>query len=441
MTLTVGRAALGNSVDLATVGRSGDDLALEGTFFPTVTGDTDEADAVRLQLAGLVENRDEPVVPITFTVDPKVNGWYAIDSVSTRERPSSAEIGAFAYSISARRVAKYASPLIEIDSTSVVRTNGVGITATEVEALGAWWHESAQSIPAGNPLSRDSSDGPVYATYLASPFSVLARSYPTPANRYLGSARLEVLYGSTWFPVVGDQVPLTAAANWRLGNGIIRVSPITYTGAFGATHYGIRLEAWNQAAGAWQTVVDLKHGEFTGGAFDDQTQWGIAESFNFNGGTRNYSPMIPKVVRNSPETVTIGFDTVYGITQYLSIDAIATTLSFTVSRPAGASVPFLRPVGTETGATLGGSAPYTGNIGVVRSAADANGNIYMILNALAGWTASAGGLYLPSVAAGTPYTFGIGVSKDPSAISRNGSLLMAGQWLCRAAWRERVVAT
>src|SRR5438445_209425 len=69
---------------------------------------------------------------------------------------------------------------------------------------------------------RGSADGNLYV-FNGGNVSDLARFYLQPASYYIGAATFE--QGSPLQPVVGRQLAQNDVVNWRLSNGLVRVTP------------------------------------------------------------------------------------------------------------------------------------------------------------------------------------------------------------------------
>ena len=438
MSLTVGRVVLD---DAATVATAGDQVSLTTDVVASSLADLQ---ARRHQLLGLVGDIDDPIVPVTWSEDPSFDGFYQVEDVSL---PNTEIQYATFYmqtvTIGLRRIPGYSAPLVEIDASAVVRTNGCGATAGEPAAIASAWHSSAStydSFTVGGTLSgfRTGADGDVYFAGQPAPFTRTSNAFPAIASRYSGACRIEVRYGGSWYTVVGQQVPSLSAGNWRISNSLVRFTYATYTGT-AATLGGLQVEVWD--SGAWRDTVTMKLGTWDGSAFTDAV-WvggdGIGTSQTPSGATQ---ALPVRVLRNSPETVTIGFYKANTGTQFLSLDMGAMFCTLT-TRALGAVQPMLRPVGSETAAGVGTGTIWTADPGRQRSTNDANGNRYWIgYTPTAGAVTQNGGIrHGSNITSGTAVTFGIGVVLDgSSAAAGNTGLDLGEQFVGQAAWRQRVV--
>lgn len=436
MSLRIGRVTL---EDPRQVVVDGDTISLSVDL---LASSLEELQALRQQVNGLQDDIDDPVVPVTWSEDAAFDGFYHVVSASVPSVDSM--LHAFYLpecSVTLERIAGATAPLIESDASAVVRTNSVGITNGEPEAISEVYHESSTTYTRGGsgPIVRVGADGDVYCSYDAAPFTAVRQAFPSISNRYAGMAQLEVKYGSTWHTVVGQQVPASAGGNWRLSNGLVRFTATTYTGT-STTRGGLLVEVYD--SGAWRSTVTMKQGTWDGAAFTDAADpfGGIGDASQPDGAVSTSIPV--RVLRNSPETVTIGWHKERNATQFLSLDAGAMFATLTTRAPGFTIEPMLRPVASEGGHGLGTGSGYTYDPGVQRSSNDANGNRYVILYvATNGWFSQNGGIrHGANITAGTSVTWGIGVVLGgSSAAAGNTGLELADQFVGQAAWRQRVV--
>lgn len=259
MSFTIGRASL--PVDPSSARWSGDQLTITGWISPTTANDTNHAYALRQQLLGLVNNPDEQVFPCTFSVDPNWDGYYYVNSVNIDGDPGLMEIqGRMPYSITLTRLAAgYARPQIETVYSGVVRTNAHGIAAP-TGAYSAFYSPSSYVADGTLPPSSTApgEDGSFYISTAAFPVATTSGTiYTAPADYYKTGARIEVKYGSTWYPVQGMQIPLAVGLNWRISNGFTRVYPsqVSANGRFTVERY---------KSGAW-VGREMQLGTFSAG--------------------------------------------------------------------------------------------------------------------------------------------------------------------------------
>jgi hypothetical protein len=435
MTLTVGRCT-----DLRPAPRSPSRSSRSVTVTGTVLATSiDDLTARRDQLLGLANNVDDPVVPVTWSTDPSIDGFYSVNRVSV-EQIGTTDSARARFAIELEEIDGRTAPLVEADASAVVRTNGCGATDGEPTVVALAYHSSASTYEGTGAglIARSGEDGDVYLGLRTAPFTEVYSAFPSIANRYAGTCKIEVKYGSTWYPVVGQQVPASAAGNWRISNGLVRLSYSPYTGDGGATVGGLLVEVYD--SGAWRTAVTAKLGTWDGSAFSD-ANWagdGIASTQSPAGSVVS-CPL--RVLRNSPETVTVGFHKRLGATQYLTLNQGAMFATLT-TRALGAVEPFIRPVGAESGNGYTGAIFGAGTPGYGRLTDDANGNRYLFLyTPTAGAFQESGGVrHGSNVASNTAVSMGIGVILGGgSAGTGNTGYELAQQYVGQAAWRQRVV--
>lgn len=224
MTLKIGRVGIQVSVSRVDGWvTEGDRLNLSGYLH---SDSVSEVDVLRQQLNGYVDNGDEEVVPVTWTTDSKVNGFYRVRRVQISTNPNLHFSNRFLFTVDLERVAGYAGPLMETVITGAVRTNShsitnanaVGVVAVPDDVLE--FHDSSDPA-AASVFTRTSVDGDVRcvksATYSRYQYFALA-----PADWYIGACSIEL--GSPYRTVVGQQIP-SELDTWRLSNGLVRVRP------------------------------------------------------------------------------------------------------------------------------------------------------------------------------------------------------------------------
>jgi hypothetical protein len=299
VTLTVGRCQLGNSVDISTLSRSGNQVTLAGTFFPTVDGDTAQSDAVRQQLNGMLGNADEMAFPVTFTVDPRIDGFYQVTGADISERPSSPTTGAFGYSLQLQRIGGgFGNPTFEVSCTNVTRTNAHGLGGSALVVVPGDGSSLTYDITGFDGVAsfatRPTADGiGVYLLGAGNPNGRAYRFDVSPADYYKATCSIEILFGSTWFPVVGRQIPRTF--RWRISNGLIRFTSGT-AGAHGT------MEIWNGSAWASWNI-----------AYTDGTVRKIGRTAP---GATTERDIPVTILRNSPEQVVIRQQAFDGVTTW-----------------------------------------------------------------------------------------------------------------------------
>lgn len=223
----------------------GETLSLAGRV-KEVAADTDEERAAlvavrREQLLGVGSPWDTQWLPIV-TDDPSLTGIYADPSVSVdADYPG---VGHFRWRLRCRRVLGRDAPGIEVEQIGGLRSNSHSITAADVtpwvavpSAVTDFYAGAASGSTFSKTRSTDTGSVGIYryATTGINRRTLYAR-LPV-ADWFDGAGLIEV--GSDRHPVTGRQLWDTDAASnqWRVGNGLIRVSQGTTAGTLLVEHY------------------------------------------------------------------------------------------------------------------------------------------------------------------------------------------------------------
>ena len=241
-TLTIGRAGRDvGTIHVDPSGRSlsGNTLQLSGVL---LCDTQEEALALSRQITGLTDSPDEPVVPITFADDHTLDGFYRPVSTSVEHQGHWVAAGAVPWSGTFEKIGGYAYPLVESILTVFMRTNSHAVAG----ATSCWWGVPGSAIAPELGLAgassfsntRLSAEGSVrYVSSFLSETTYVAQWGVTPAQYYVGAARIEV--GALNRVVVGRQVDAENATvrQWRLNNAMVRVTPNLSTGQIDVSHY------------------------------------------------------------------------------------------------------------------------------------------------------------------------------------------------------------
>lgn len=414
MSVTIGRASLNDLYGLQVRGRR--------VSFTTDIEGTDQygLQALRQQLAGLVDNRDEEVVPFTWSEDATLDGFYRVVSVdipSTEVQLTNGWIPGVRVEL--EQVPGFSNPWFEVTTQAVVRTNGHGITAPLALVVSYTTPPSGQVEVDRRPTLSGLSSSAFYRTtssgdqvqvgLYTAPVAAASYSYCAFASSFLdGACQVEVKYGSTWYPVVGREVPMNTV--WRLSNGIVRL-----TSAIGAN--AGTFEVWDNAAAAWESK-NVQHWE-NGSA---------SEHIGIGYGSTTSSVSI---LRNAPEQCTVkcaylDFDVTYSIQRGAGL--VSASWTSKASRKFGIGLASPTAAGTA----------FTG--GVRATSNDANGNRMAFGTAAANSNdlAATATWYTSSATAGSMW---VGVELD-GATGTGGTTAaeLRDQFLGAVSWRQRIVA-
>lgn len=252
-----------------------------------------DAITARQQLLALLDNPDEPVVPLRYPPDPTLDGFYYVDDVkvsldASNEAPY--DEGRWRFEI-ALRGQRSQAPILEITHIGNVRTNAHAITSGDplngFPTSAEMFFDSSgfqQLIRTGDTGAM--SVGIAFVGYGAAA-RFRARCSVDPANFYVGAATIErsTDSGTTWRNVVGRQVALSDVTagggnGWRISNNLVRVRSATTAGnlpGIGVSHH-------------------------------DGTQWETEKIYRLDpalaGNTYSMAPGAV-ILRNTPEMVTV----------------------------------------------------------------------------------------------------------------------------------------
>lgn len=365
-TCTIGRMSI---LAPSKIKRQGDQLEIGGTLDSTTVNAT--AAQLRVladQLSGYgLHNTDEPHVPFIRSNDDGIDGVYLIESTDIDYVKLAA--GVLSWTARLSEIPDKASPQVEVVYTAATRSNAHG--ATGIPWFGI--PSALEGISGGSTVTSSGTvtlaDGTTLYLYRPSapPFPVAALFSPTPSAYYRGACRIEWSpdSGTTWYKVVGRQMP-DEATWWRITNDRTRVT--------GQASMGLRVETWDNTAGAWE-ATDFVVGTYSGG-FTTTGAW-EAPSINYN------RPDFCSLRISWPQSTSYVDFGLYRGSNLIEGYAYSrlTTRQFALYRAA-----------SEAATSVTG--------GIEAASADANGNKFTILSpqAITKVTAGASGIYLTSAA-------------------------------------------
>lgn len=214
--ITIGRVGL----DIATgeVDRweqSGDTVTTSGTF---IVSSAAAALAMRQQLLGLL-GPDEPIVPVVWSDDTTMNGYYRVIDVQVDTTQFTLTSGLLPWSAKLQRFSAY--PLVEMQLRGGARTGKPGaITATGFHATPVSWQGVDYNTgTAQTPVAR--------TTYAQGNVEVVSSTSSTTLN--LVSAGVDpsdyydaaVAITANGYTVCGRDMP-NSTTSWGIGNGLVR---------------------------------------------------------------------------------------------------------------------------------------------------------------------------------------------------------------------------
>lgn len=217
--------------------------------------------AARAQLVGMVDNPDEPVVPVTWSMDPSVDGYYVVSRVQVSAEAVDYAAKVLPFDLELRPVKAHRLPEVVSTISTVLRQNPHSVSTTApIHAVPAgslsWsWMPNGTAQQETRATAPGPSGGDVeYRRVAAADASSVARWFCPPAEWYAGSCAVEQKAGE-WVPVVGRQ-----ALNhpWRVTNGLVRFTL--------ADSGRLSVEWWDPAGSGWSETVEFGIGR--GGGFD-----------------------------------------------------------------------------------------------------------------------------------------------------------------------------
>lgn len=293
-TLTIGRFSMSDGP--TAIRHDGNNLDLDLQIDGATTSDPTVAKVLRQQLLGLAENDDEKAVPVTWSDDSDIDGYYFVEGVSVEPFEMYLNNGTMTASVSLRRITGgFARPQLEITYIGAERTNSHAL-AERIRVAVPTEGQEVYFPTLGQPDFLTTETGTLFAASRGVlPESNFVRYQAEPADYYNGSARIEVLIGGTYRTVVGRQIP-AGWSSWRLNNGLVRVTPTEIS----AGNFALTVEGYD---GDWNVIVVLDRGIDTAGAWTRHNFASVNPLGAFISATNVLA--YPIVTRNSPERCVI----------------------------------------------------------------------------------------------------------------------------------------
>lgn len=411
MTLTIGRTS-GLRPTKASPSYNGNTISIEGTY-PAAS--VDALRAARQQLLGYADNPDEPHVVVIWASDPTLDGFYSVRRMSVEVRTPIGTERILFFKCDLERVAGGANPWFEVLVDAVVRPNGHGVTAPKAAMVTYSYGTSpnpdinlpsALLSPSSNVNFTTSAGVDIFRSLYTAPISSSYRFNSAPSVFLNGACQIEIKYGSSWYVVVGRDIP--RATEWRISNGLIRIT------AYGLSESLVSystFEVWNGSA--WESV-NITH--WLNGAVDAPIGGqGVPVS----------------VYRNSLEQVTVSYNV--GTATYSRL------FTYTLQRGAfhfssswSSSAAEKWGIGLASGSLAAGTA-FTG--GVRTTGVDVNGNKMAFGTAAANSndTTNTATWYTTAATAGSVWA---GV--DLNAVGGSAYTDLRDQFLGAVSWQQRV---
>ena len=267
--LTVGRVGADVTLRVQSVERRaalrGEVVDIGGVIIGTSVA---EAQRIRDELESLAAMR-HTVIPVTYTTDPTVDGYYqllGVDVAASAQEAALFDGGYLPYRISLLKLGVEAEVMLQSVLTGTVRSNAHGVDSIEAEpflGLPPGYYDLETSVTNPTILTRTSADGAVAVVrdvaYTDRPIWGL-----DPAGWYKAAATIKV----GGYTRAGLACP-NSPTDWELSNGLIRVTPngtnlrwdvATYDGAAWDAAKTWQLElAGSEITGAWTSVTILRN--------------------------------------------------------------------------------------------------------------------------------------------------------------------------------------
>lgn len=284
MTFTLGRVTLDDSCAIDVYELTGNRVRVQGDF---AGASLDHTKAMRQGVAGYAGNSDEPWISGTWDQDSSFDGYFSVvpGSIPTRSLTGN---GLMRWSVDLDRVPGYAMPMLESRLLGALRVNSHSVTSASAYALHGV--PRAAVDVSGYYATNVVESGTVRVTDTGEVIAFVCQTNASPsytddtpqwicppARYYDGACVIEA--GSTRRVIVGEQLPLSAIDNWRIGNGLVRVS---------------------FANSATDSLNTLNVETFDGSVWDTAKAWQLTFK---TGVPTNYAGPVRAVtvIRNSPE--------------------------------------------------------------------------------------------------------------------------------------------
>ena len=230
MTLQIGRVGIDATLDAVRM-RIGNDGVLR--IIGEVSASEAEAKYLRDELWRMLDP-GVLFVPISFTPDSSVNGYYELLSARVSMEAAASLGGWYPYDVAARKLGSDGRVLIESVMSGGVLANDNGISSPDyIHGVpgASYGYDPGSTIP--SLLTRTGADGAV-KVWRGINVSVNPRWGVAAGSFYSGAARIE--FGTTLRLAAGlyaENLP----NNWRLSNSLVRVTPNGTNGRIDVQHH------------------------------------------------------------------------------------------------------------------------------------------------------------------------------------------------------------
>lgn len=241
-TMTIGQVGLDIPLTVPETGSwTGDTLSLSGTLGDQSTA-RHVSNTLRDQFHGLAARNGE-VLPVTFGDTPDLDGYYVLRRPQVSAIGASWESGVWDWSCDLERVRSSAQVMQEMRLLGAGRTNAHSFTTARrgwySPGVGAYGvDDGSGSVNAPTRQYRSGLDGAMLVVVdttsstlqLLSNTSAVARWFVAPADHYRGQVSTRRVVDSTYYRVVGEQIPAGNTGAWALDNSLVTILGSTTAG-------------------------------------------------------------------------------------------------------------------------------------------------------------------------------------------------------------------
>lgn len=232
------------------IGRAGTDVTLDNPSEVSTSGSRvvfsqnaqtcstlADLKALQQQLAGMADNSDEPVVPVIWSDNANLTGFYRVRSVDLGSYPAGYTSFVFPWKVELEPAWRYATGNFEQVATVATRSGAsaqLAAVGVPVSSFGVTMRSGTFPGSGNAYATRTGADGavPVLVTTTGSQKTLVGYGV-TPANHYLGSCYLKVGSGNRY--AVGQQVESETA--WEIGNSLVKVVGTGSNSQINVSHY------------------------------------------------------------------------------------------------------------------------------------------------------------------------------------------------------------
>lgn len=232
--LTVGRVFDGVDVDVLAMNVSGDNVSVAGDIIlgaVSAAARPGTGAAIRDRIAALMDDQTERVVPVTWSEDSSIDGYYMVTGASFTPSNLFAVEGTGSWQIDMTRFGGGSMPQVELYTVEGVRANSHSITATTLLGSTDYYrqHVPAASVDfwcgvqSTSVATRVSASGGLTSWTTYPPATSFVSSYTVaPGDYYDGACEIRTTYGSATSQLVTGRFAPRSFDGMILSNGLVR---------------------------------------------------------------------------------------------------------------------------------------------------------------------------------------------------------------------------